>query len=172
MDTFLAVLTYLALNVFVLAFIAVFLRLILSLFPNQKNDLTPIQRERQQERLRKEQERLSQDRERISQEKLIQRERQRKEKLIQRERDRKEKHSISTSCPDCGSFVSTMAYACPKCGRLSKVAASRATTQSCAINAAIGMVICVLVALAIALGIGAGIMLDQQRAENGLRSIR
>ena len=51
---------------------------------------------------------------------------------IKRERDRKEKNSISTSCPDCGSFVSTMAYACPKCGRLSKVAASRAKTQGCA----------------------------------------
>jgi hypothetical protein len=116
------VLTYVALNVFVLAFIAVFIRLIIHL------SLTPIQRDR-----------LRQERKQLRQEKLIQIERLRQEKLIQRERlhqererQRKDKHSISTSCPDCGRFVSKMAYACPGCGRLSKAAASRAKTQSCA----------------------------------------
>jgi hypothetical protein len=72
-------------------------------------------------------------RERQRQDKLIQRERQRQVKLIQRERQRErlcqererqrhEKHRIRTSCPDCGSFVSTMAYACPKCGRAGQAA--------------------------------------------------
>lgn len=122
MDTVLTVLSYVALNVFVLAFIGVFIGLInyLSLTPRQRIERKQLRQEREQHRKE-----IKLHRQEIEQER-------KEKKLIQRERDRKEKNSISTSCPDCGSFVSTMAYACPKCGRLSKVAASRAKTQSCA----------------------------------------